>query len=446
MKMSQAAQYMRAELIGDDLSFDSISIDSRNMLSDSVFFALKGPNHDGHDYIEQATENDAVGFVVEEQATTAKPQVLVKNTRKALGELAAGWRSELTDTKIIAITGSNGKTTVKEMLLAICSEAGSAIATAGNLNNDIGMPLSLLKVKKNHQYAVIEMGANHAGEIDYLSGIAKPDIALVNNAGPAHLEGFGSLQGVAEAKGEIYTHLSPEGVAIVNYDDVFANYWLSLNEHRQVITFSLGNTDTDIVGYQRDNALVVSYQGQDIAIHLPLAGAHNLRNALAATAIAKAAGISNEDIKNGLQSVKAAPGRLNILTAASNILIDDTYNANAASFKAAIDVLKTYTNKTCLIMGDIGELGDYSAQQHAEVGSYAKKASIDLMFAYGPMSTDAVEAFGSEAFHFTDQTMLIDHIKEENFKDTVFLVKGSRSMQMDKVIDSLCQHFKKVES
>lgn len=442
LSMSAAAEFAKGQLVGEDRNFSGVSIDSRKIDENELFLALKGPNHDAHDYVEQALENNATGLIVERDLGVNKPQVIVENTRIALGQIAAGWRKQLENTQIIAVTGSNGKTTVKEMLLAILSKAGNTIATEGNLNNDIGMPMTLLKVDKVHEYAVIEMGANHAGEIDYLSSIAAPHVALVNNAGPAHLEGFGSLQGVARAKGEIYQHLTAKGVAVINGDDHFADYWLQLNTGRSVLTFSLSNKDADVYGLSNVNTFTVVYKNQQVQIDLPLLGEHNQRNALAAITIALSLNISFDIVKAGLESMGSVSGRLKVTELQqSNLVIDDSYNANLASFKAGIDVMTSYQKKTCLLMGDMAELGQYSEEQHAQVGRYAKDLGVDVLMACGLYGQKAVEVFGSNAHHFYDQLSMASFIENQNYKNTVFLVKGSRSAKMENIVEALKNHF-----
>jgi len=256
MKLSQAAEYMNGQLSGEDSIFSAVKIDSRNVGKGDLFIALKGLNHDAHDYVESIDESDIAGFVISKDVETTKPSIKVDDTRIALGQLAKGWRKEFSKTKFIGITGSNGKTTVKEMLLAILSLEGNSSATEGNFNNDIGMPLTLLSVDKDKDFAIIEMGANHPGEIEYLSKIANADVVLVNNAGPAHLEGFGDIEGVAKAKGEIYENLNG-GVAVINLDDDYASYWKGLNANNTIITYSLKDKSADVFGALDGSVLCV---------------------------------------------------------------------------------------------------------------------------------------------------------------------------------------------
>lgn len=447
MKMSAAAKSIHAVLQGNDAEFSGVSIDSRKIENKNLFLAIKGPNHDSHNYLDQAEQNGAVGFVVEKPVNVKKPQMIVADTCMALGELAAIWRQDLRHTRFIGITGSNGKTTVKEMVASILTTSGNTVATKGNLNNHIGMPLTLLSVKPEHQYAIIEMGANHAKEIDYMANIAKPHVALVNNAGPAHLEGFGSIEGVAKAKGEIYGHVSHDGVAVINLDDKYADYWLDINSNNRVLTFSLGNQAADVVGEFVNEKLIIRYLDQQIEIDLPLQGQHNHCNALAATTVAMALDVPMLNVKQGLESLKPVGGRLNSITlSAGNIIIDDTYNANSQSFKVAIDVLTSYPKSTVLIMGDMAELGQYADKQHAEIGLYAKQSKVDQFYCCGPLSKAAADSYGEQSLHFSDKQALIENIKVKQYKNTVFLVKGSRSMAMEEVLVSLKQYLENAEN
>jgi len=313
MALSQATKILQGTLLGDNVDFSNISIDTRKLQAGDLYIALHGDSFDGHDYLDQAKQAGAVAAVVHKKVTTSLPVIKVENTRKALADLAANKRQNFAG-KVVAITGSNGKTTVKEMVTAIVSKQGSVLATQGNFNNDIGLPLTLLRMQKE-QFAVIEMGANHLGEIKYLTTITQPDVALINNAGESHLEGFGSLKGVAQAKGEIYSGLSSDGVAVINSDDSFADYWLELIENKKIINYSMRDKTATAYGQwqQTDSGgcLIVVVNGNEIKINLSVYGLHNAMNALAAIAVAEALQIKHENIVKALNEFSAVKGRLN---------------------------------------------------------------------------------------------------------------------------------------
>lgn len=438
MNMQQAAEYMNAKLIGENQMFDGVSIDSRQIGKDNLFFAIKGENYDGHDFVPDLAEANVAGVVVEKEFDISLPQLLVKDTRLALGQLAKGWRSEFEYTKFIGITGSNGKTTVKEMVFAILSESFNTYATHGNFNNEIGVPLTLFEADKSLDFAVIEMGANHIGEIDYLANIAKPHVGLVNNAGTAHIEGFGSVEGIAQGKGEIYTHIQSNGFAVFNLDDRYAKYWQDLNLDVQQISYSLEGKTATIKGDYASAELKVTAPFGDINIQLPLLGKHNARNALAAIAIASAFNIDKQDIKNGLEKMQAVKGRLQPnFVGKENLLIDDTYNANLEAFKAAIDVLVQLDKPSCLIMGDMAELGVHEQVHHQQVGEYAKQQGVHELYACGDAAKYAANAFGENGYFFADKNQLQTAIKDKNYQGSVFLIKGSRSARMESVFQYL---------
>ena len=435
LTLQQIADRLGATLQGDDQGVDGVITDTRKPNPEALFIALVGENFDAHEALESAPADVAKGLLVERAVDHPAPQIIVDDSRLALGRLAASWRNDFQGT-LIALTGSNGKTTVKEMLAAICSLDGATYATEGNLNNDLGMPLSLLKLREHHQFAVLEMGANHPGEIDYLTRIATPDVALLNNAGPAHLEGFKSLEGVAQSKGEIFTGLKEGGVAVVNKDDDFAQYWLWLNKNRQTMTFGHdGDTSVRILDTR---PLLLKCQKELVKIDFNLLGEHNLMNAAAAAATALAAGISLDSIVAGLESMKAVPGRLCPVESASGaLLIDDSYNANPQSMKAAVDVLAQQYGRKIFVMGDMAELGHQSSELHAEVGEYAQEQRIDLLFALGAQADSSIEGFGEKGTAFTDMDALIQQLKNMVQKNDSVLVKGSRSMKMELVVKAL---------
>ena len=454
MRLSDAARALDARLVGADAEISSVSTDTRKLPAGCLFVALKGPRFDGHAFAAQALEAGAAAVMVEQGASLdVSPALVVDDTRLALGRLAA-WHRTTMPAKLAAITGSNGKTTVKEMVAAILAEAAGAdavLATSGNLNNDIGMPLTLLRLTPAHRYAVIEMGMNHPGELAYLTELARPDVALVNNALRAHLEGLGSLEAVARAKGEIYAGLKPDGTAIINADDPHAGLWRNLNAGRPILSFGFArsadvrvqNLDDTAVSWQlastRTRLRLNTPQGL-IETTLNVPGEHNLRNAAAACACALALGAGPAAVAAGLGRFSGVKGRLQshscILGAT---LIDDTYNANPDSILAAIQVLSERPGTRILVLGDMGELGPGAAEMHREVGEKAKAAGIERLLCLGEMSVHSVQGFGSGAMHFERIEELLAEIECALGQDVTVLVKGSRFMQMERVVKSFVE-------
>ena len=441
MLLSEAAGYMEGELLCDEETWmASVGSDSRNIAPQELFFALKGENFDGHIYAEQALKQGASAVVISDKNCIARPAILVKDTLLALGMLAKSWRNQFA-IPLVAVTGSNGKTTVKEMLTAILKVASAkpdaVLATVGNLNNHIGMPMTLLKIRDYHAFAVIEMGMNHLGEIDYLTRIAQPTVAVINNAGTAHIGELGSRENIAKAKGEIFGGLSDDGTAIINADDDFADYWKSLNQNKKIITFGLKTaSDITAVFVEKDgvNQVNLTTPNGMVTFNLAMLGKHNISNALAASACAVALGVSNIDIASGLSNMQAVYGRLQRRAGFNGALvIDDTYNANPDSMKAAIDVLATYKN-SIFVMGDMAELGEDALEMHAEIGDYAKQKAIGQFYALGDLSAKASEQFGQNASHFNSLESLVSRLKTQMKQGVTVLVKGSRFMQMERVV------------
>ncbi len=445
MSLAQTSQILGGQLVGEDTVYLSVSTDTRTLPEGALYFALKGEHFDGHTFLNAAKQAGAAGAVVSDINNIDLPQVKVEDTRKALGRLAAAWRQHFKG-KVIAITGSNGKTTVKEMIAAILAKQGDVLATKGNLNNDIGLPLTLLGLE-NQDYAVIEMGANHHGEIDYLTHIANPDVAVITNAGPAHLEGFGSIKGVAEAKSEIYRGLSQAGTAIINADDEFADYWLAACKNKTVIRFALDH-EAEVKGEWQQGAtesvlkITADSTSFEVSLHVP--GKHNAMNALAAVAACLAAGAEIESMQKGLDAFSSVKGRLNIMTAINGAtVIDDTYNANPASLSAGLDVLKVMPGEHWLVLGDMGELGEDSQQLHSDVAKLAKQKNVHQLYATGENSKVTVKAFGDHAMHFSTPKDLIDYLLPRLHQNLSVLIKGSRFMKMEKVVESLVGDNKK---
>lgn len=441
LSLQQAAAAMGGKLSGVDMPFVGVTTDSRAIGIGQLFFALKGDTFDGHAFVEAVFDQGAAAVVVDHEMPVDGPQIIVDNTRFALGRLAAFWRQQFS-IPMIAITGSNGKTTVKEMVTAIAQQAfGEAAvhATAGNFNNDIGLPLTLFKLGKEHQCAVLEMGMNHPGELTYLSSLAQPTVALINNAQAAHLEGLGSVRAVAQAKGEIYSGLPVNGVGIYNAEDDFASLWQDLLPNNQAVGFGLDRGDVRAQA-QANGRVLITTPAASFEVNLQVPGLHNLKNAAAATAAGLALGISIESIQLGLESFGGVKGRLQKKTAPSSaIVIDDTYNANPGSVKAAIDVLKAEPGKRLLVLGDIGELGAESRNLHRELGVYAQKAGLDGLYTLGDHMSEAQQAYGPGAEHFASLDKLVDAVKPQLKAGVTVLVKGSRFMKMERVVARLLE-------
>lgn len=440
LKVCDAAKMISARYIGNDTEFKGVCTDTRNVVPGQLFVALKGPNFDGHQFVDQAQQAGAVALLVEKEVSSSLPQIVVEDTLKSLGELASQWREKFS-IPLVAITGSNGKTSVKEMTKSIFSQTGNVLATRGNLNNHIGVPLMLLELDQSHNAAVIEMGANHPGEINYLTNLAHPTVAMINNAAAAHLEGFGSLEGVANAKGEIYGGLKKDGVAVVNADDKFAPLWASLTESYKRLTFGIehvADVTCQWVATGNGNKLIVSTPSGNFDCELKMLGKHNVMNALAATACAFGAGIDISTIKAGLEAVEPVAGRLQTKPGKQGAsVIDDTYNANPTSLRAAMEVLKDIEGDRFLVLGDMGELGDDSLEFHRQAGEQAKVYGFDRFFATGPQCREAVTAFGEGAEHFDDKQAMIDRITGLLSPTVTVLIKGSRSMKMEQVVNGL---------
>ncbi len=446
MRLSEMADCLSGQWFGTDISFRGATNDTRQLQAGALYVALVGERFDGHSFLAAARHAGAAAALVERLVDDPLPQVVVENTKLALGRLAAIWRNRFRG-PLVAITGSNGKTTVKEMVRAILSQEGPTLSTSGNLNNDIGAPLTLLRLEPDiHHAAIIEMGANHPHEIAYLAALAHPTVAVVNNAAPAHLEGFGSLPGVAEAKGEIYCALSADGVAVINADDPFAPRWRTLANGRRVLDFGLTEGALvsaridEVLGATGGTRLTLQTPLGECELTLPLPGRHNVMNALAATAAALGAGASLASIHAGLVAMRAVPGRLRpCLGRHGAQLIDDTYNANPASLRAALEVLATFPGERCLVLGDMAELGRDAATLHAEAGETARRLGIDTLLGCGPLSQGAVAAFGADARGFADVEHLVTALEKELRPGLTVLVKGSRSAGMDRVVRELAK-------
>jgi len=439
--LSTAAKFVGGALHGDDRAYNGVSTDTRSLQSGELFIALSGPNYDGRDYVDLAREKGAAGAVVGSTVESDIAQIIVGDTRLALGQLGASWRDQQSAI-VIGITGSNGKTTLKELAAACLSHAAPTLATQGNLNNDIGMPLMLLRIDATHRYAVLEMGANHAGEIAYLTSLAKPDIVVITNAAAAHLEGFGSIEGVAHAKAEILQDEARPDFAILNADDDYFDYWQSFVSDISWISFGLSEkADIRADEITVDKALtrfLLHIGDTAVPVSLPLAGRHNVLNACAAAAIASTLGEAPDDIASALESVSPVTGRLQTVEGLRGAtLFDDSYNANPVSVVAAGEYLASLPGENWVVFGDMKELGKDERQLHREIGQALSKAGVDRLFATGELGRDTAEAFGDGASWFETVDELAETVLKDLTDSVNVLVKGSRSMRMERVVDVL---------
>ena len=442
LTLSLLSQRLKARLIGSDREIRNVCSDSRTIPEKTLFVALKGEKFDGHDFAPLALENGAQALLVSRELALDIPQLLVHDTQKAMGEIGA-YLKELGQPKSVALTGSNGKTSVKEMVASILSQQHKVLYTAGNFNNEIGVPLTLLRLEGDEEFGVFELGANHAGEIDYTSSLVKPDVAMVNNVASAHLEGFGSLDGVARAKSEIFNHLNADGIAVINADDPFASVMREAASQFTQLSFGI-DTQADVKASELESDLLgrytfqLAYLGSVVTVSLPLSGRHQVSNALAATAICIALGLPLEEILTGLALIKPVKGRMLPHDLGRVRIIDDSYNANPASVGVAIDWLKEIDGFRCLVLGDLGELGDNASLLHSELGEYAKKQGIDALFSLGELSANTSHAFGGQHQQELAPLVLCLINKINQLQgDVTVLVKGSRSAGMERVVEAL---------
>jgi len=435
MSLHQVAAIMGGSLVGKEARIQGVCIDSRADCKGKLFIALKGEHFNGEAFCQDAVDKGAVAVVVSTAVEVTVPQIICHDALSALQALATAWARQL-DAKIIAVTGSNGKTTVKNMLFSVLSQKYSCFATSGNLNNEIGVPLSLLSIHKSDEVAVIEMGAAQLGDIKLLTDMVQPDIALITNVSQAHIGRFGSEQNVAKAKGEIYQALSAQGVAVINQDSLYSTEWLNNLKSRKVSFGEAAQADFQLIksvdGYQ-----VKTQHGDLINFKLTVLGHHNYLNACAVIAIACTLDLSVNQIIMGLSAFKAEKGRLNVLKKMDLQVIDDSYNANPASMLAAIDVLKTQTKPTVLIIGDMAELGDESKQRHIDIGCYARATGVDQILAVGEYAEAVCENNQACCCAFNQLDELLNYLKEHPLHQGTVLVKGSRSMKLEQVVDVL---------
>jgi UDP-N-acetylmuramoyl-tripeptide--D-alanyl-D-alanine ligase len=444
------AEFARAcggRLSGADGAFTEVVSDSRKLTAGQLFVALAGPNFDGASFVAAAAASGAAGALVSAAQPLPLPQIVVPDTQAALERAARAWRGRFTG-PLVGVAGSNGKTTAKEMTAAILAQAGECLATRGNLNNHIGVPLTLLRLTDSHRFAVIEMGANHAGEVAALVATASPTIGMITNAGAEHLEGFGSLEGVARAEGEMVAGLPPEAIAVINADDEFAQLWRTSTAAR-VVTFGV-RAPADYSASELRVAVGAEGFRTHFRLHAPagsagielsLGGAHNIANALAAAAAAGSAGATLAQIAAGLAAVRAVPGRLQFKQTRSGAwLIDDSYNANPSSVTAAVEVLVTLTGRRWLVLGDMGELGEHAIDAHAAIGEFARAQGVERLYATGPLMAGAVQSFGAGAQWFTDVPALTAALQQAlggAGPDVRLLIKGSRFNRLERVVSAL---------
>jgi UDP-N-acetylmuramoyl-tripeptide--D-alanyl-D-alanine ligase len=449
MQLGTIAMWTHGQLSGGDaevgtVQVDGVGIDTRKLRPGDLFVAIKGERADGHDYLAAAAERGAVAALVTRKVDNELPQILVNDAELALGDLASAVRAQR-DVRVVGITGSNGKTTVKTLVASILSRHGRTHVSAGNYNNELGLPLTLLAMPRDTEYAVLEMGAGKPGDIAYLAAIARPDIGLVTLIAPAHLARMGSIEGVAETKGAMYQALPADGIAIINADDGFASFFGGLAGARRQLRFGLdqpADVGADIVEQRVDGSrFVLSTPQGDAEVALPLPGRHNIANALAAAAVALALDVPLDTIVAGLEQVSGVAGRLRReVTAGGWTLIDDSYNANPSSMAAAIDTLLLAGGERWLVLGDMAELGTDARALHAGIGERARMRGIDRLFAVGPLGAATVEAFGAGGEHFDDKAALIVALQAQLHAGVTCLVKGSRSAGMEQVVASLGGH------
>ncbi|WP_426702149.1 UDP-N-acetylmuramoyl-tripeptide--D-alanyl-D-alanine ligase [Rhodanobacter sp. Col0626] len=441
MRLGTIAVWTHGRLLGSDAEVTGVAIDTRKLKPGDLFVAIKGERADGHDYLAEAAARGAVAALVTRKVDSDLPQVLVNDAELALGDLASAVRAQR-DMRVVGITGSNGKTTVKTLVASILSLHGRTHVSAGNYNNELGLPLSLLAMPVDTEYAVFEMGAGKPGDIAYLAAIARPDIGLVTLIAPAHLERMGSIESVAETKGALYQALPADGMAIINVDDAFASFFGGLVGTRRVLRFGLdhpADIGADTIEQRVDGSRFVLNTPQgNAAVRLPLPGRHNIGNALAAAAVALALEVPLATIVAGLEQVSAVAGRLHReVTPGGWTLIDDSYNANPSSMAAAIDTLLLADGERWLVLGDMAELGADARALHAGIGERARERGVDQLFAVGPLGTAAVEAFGERGQHFADKHALIAALQSRLHAGVTCLVKGSRSAGMEEVVVAL---------
>lgn len=457
ISLSQLAVATEGQVVGEDVYFSTIATDTRTLKEGDLYVALKGERFDGHQFLEQASQKGCSSFLIDAEFNLSEkklqkvPHVIVNNTLRALGQCAHLNRQNFKG-KIVGLTGSSGKTSTKNMLECILSEKGATYATQGNFNNEIGVPLTLLNINGTHEYAVIEMGARRRGDIEYLVDFVQPDVAVLLNAGTSHIDVFGSQENIVIGKGEIFSSLKSDGLAVVNADDPAKQVWLDSLQGKNVLTFSLSDSEanvfaSDIKLGHLSSDFILNYQGESKEIVLPAPGLHNIANGLAASAAAIHLGISLSAIARGFSKLNASQGRLMTVPCSENlVIIDDSYNANPSSMRAAIDVLSLKHGFKVAILGEMAELGDFSKKLHLELAIYLSQSNVDKVYLICPYATEMSEKIGKRATVCKTKKAIFDSLSEnerifENDRHelvmTNVLIKGSRSTAMDELVDMI---------
>ncbi|WAC61774.1 UDP-N-acetylmuramoyl-tripeptide--D-alanyl-D-alanine ligase [Pseudoxanthomonas sp. SL93] len=441
LPLSLLAHWAGGELVGDDLVIGTLAHDTRALVPGSLYVALRGERFDGHDFAYDAAMRGASAVLVDHAVKVDVPQVIVPDTLLALARIAAGLQRDHVE-KVVAITGSNGKTSVKALVVSILQRAGVTYFNPGNRNNEIGLPMAVIDAPDDADFSVYEMGAGKPGDIAYLTDIVTPEVALVNNIAPAHLERMGTLMGVAETKGAIYEALPVDGTAVINADDAFAEYFASRVPDRRILRFGLESsadiTARDIRPTADGSQFVLVAPHGEVAVDLHLPGRHNVLNALAAATLAMACGVSLGMIADGLAAAQPVAGRQILHTLPSGaVLIDDSYNANPGSLYAGIDLLAAGGGEGWLVLGDMRELGQDGEALHAEAGRRARAAGIRRLYTLGPLSEAASRAFGEGARSFENHASLVEALRADLHAGVRCLVKGSRGSAMDRIVAAL---------
>ncbi len=422
--------------------FQSISIDTRTLVPGDVFVALKGPDFDGHDFVLEAANKGAIAAIVEHDVICDIPLIKVENTFYKFGELASLRRQKIS-IPVLALTGSCGKTTTKTMLASILTLCGDTLATEANLNNTIGVPLTLLRLRENHEFAVIEIGANEIWEIDYSAKLTQPNIAIITNVAPVHLEGFGDLDNVAKVKSDILKYIMPNGIAVLNADDKYFDYWSTIAADKKIISFGIQNK----ADFSAHEIAIESHEATQFTLQtpvgerritLPVLGYHNIMNALAAAAAAHMVGASLDAIEQGLAQMIPVSGRLlKKIGKKEAVILDDSYNANPGSMLVAMQVLAAHKGEKILVMGDMAELGSQAEYYHHEIGLRAREFGIDKLHALGELTPITVEAFGKGGQHWSDRNEMSAEIEKNSHSELAILIKGSKINRMWEVVRDL---------
>ena len=441
LQLSEASKAISGQLSGEDSSFVGVGTDTRTLLRGQLFFALIGERYDGHDMLEEARINGAAGAVVaNKDESVGLAQIEVLDPLFALGLLAKFWRKKFS-TPVIGVTGSAGKTTVKEMLASILQKLGPTLVTSENMNNEIGLPLTLMRLNEESKAVVLEMGASKSGDIDYLAKIAEPDIGVITLCSPAHLSGFGTIENIARTKGELISSLPENGAAILNSDDSYFDYWHKLAGSRKVISFGeSGDVSAGRKELNYKNSFDLNFSGQLARVSIQHLGSHNINNALAAAASAFAIGISATDVSQGLADASPVPHRLYPIRGKHRLdILDDSYNSNPFALKVALEVLKVYEGAKWVVLGDMNELGEFSEDFHRQAATMLQEVGVERLFTIGDKAATIGEFFSGESEHFQKHTLLINrlsNILKMSQKNICLLVKGSRSMKLERIVDA----------